>query len=199
MTVTTATRRREVHRPGHRAELARQRDGQERTAADVRSLHETADGDAGSTGAPLEQERTEVQGHGQRTGRRHGARLQGQRSERHRSGQIDGHGRGQRRMVGLARRRRCPTEPTRRSHPSRARSATKKARANRGPSKSSPSRRRSKSLGAQRTVEGDRRRTFEGKASEAEPVTVHIHEGSGPGGPVVETSDGDRSANTNGT
>ena len=137
---------REVHRAGRREEFARQRRGQERTAADLRSLHQAADRDPGTAEGTVQGKSADVQGNSQRTGRRDGARLQGQRSERDRSRETDGHGRGQRRMVGLAGHRRCRTKPTPRSRSSRARSATKKVRANpQSRSKSSRSRRRSRS------------------------------------------------------
>ena len=190
VTVDDRARGREVHGPGDGAELDRQRDGQERTAADVRSLHETADGDDGSAEGTVERKQTEVQGHGQRTGPGDGARLQGQRSERHRSGEIDRDGGGQRRMVGLAEPRRCRTKPTRRWRPSRARSATKKARANRrGRSKSSRSRRRSRWKPLKRRSK-ENKPTFKGTASEPGQVTVHVFKGKEAKGTEVVIVDG---------
>ena len=92
---------RQIHGPGDRAERDRERAGVERSRP-VRSLHETADGDDGSAGGTVERKQTDLQRHGQRTGPGDGPRLQGQRSERHRSAEIDSDGGGQRRMVGLA-------------------------------------------------------------------------------------------------
>ncbi len=91
----------QIHGPGDRAERARER-AREQRGRPVRSLHETAHGHDGRTGGPFEGKQTDVQRHGERTRPGHGPRLQGQRSERHRSDETDRDGGTQRRMVGIA-------------------------------------------------------------------------------------------------
>ena len=107
----------------------------------------------------------------------------------------------QRRMVGLAGRRRSPDETYTASRRSRARSATNRAKANRADFESlhrSPD--REDHARAERTLERQNSPTFEGEASETEPVTVHIYEGTGTSGTEVVVAAGDASpANTSGT
>ena len=107
--------------------------GQERTA-DVRGQHRTAGSDADSAiNTALESHETDVQRDSERSRARDRARVPGQRSKRHRSRRntrVTAAAPGEWEVGGLAGARATGT--TRRSPPSRARSATPTARAKRG-------------------------------------------------------------------
>ena len=148
----------------------------------LRSRHESADRDDGTHCGTIESEQAHVQGEGKRTGPGHGSRLQGQRSQRHRSRKLQT-------TVGANGEWSVPAATL--PDETYTAVATEPSAIGNAEGESAPTTFTIFTRPPTVTIEQPSERskenqpTFKGTASEPGTVTVHIYEGSGTTGPEV--------------
>ena len=139
----------------------------------------------------LDRSRIAIQGHDAVLQRHHDRHADGDRqglqrheSRRHRAGNARSDAEKRQLLDGCREKSARPTASTRRWRPSPARSGTRRGRATRSPSSSTPARRQV-TLNAVPTPSNNTTPSFSGTASESEPVTVKIYKGAKAEGTVV--------------